>query len=158
MCDIDISNGSRYDSGHRVYTVVYNPHARNPTYQQVIDFLKNDKTDLMLYVPGNFMCADFAFRVQANASKVGIRCGIAAICFKSDDGHACNVWHTTDRGLIFTESMGPEDLDNDPNIDSYDVITNIVQGKPIVSNAIFNDMKYTIDEPVQDVIIMFDIW
>jgi hypothetical protein len=133
---------------------INNPHARNPTYQQVIDFLKNDKTDLRLYIPGNFMCMDFAFNVQSNALAVNIRCGVIYIDFESGPGHVCNVWHTTDRGLIFTDSQGPKDFDYDPNIDSYDRFVDVARGKPMVQHTIFEELECICDSRnIQQVII-----
>lgn len=46
-----------YETGKHTVTLINNHRARNTTYNNVMKFLERDKTDLMVYVPGNFMCA-----------------------------------------------------------------------------------------------------
>jgi hypothetical protein len=50
-----------------------NPDAVDPTWEQVVAFLKADRTDEMEYVASDFMCGSFAQEVHNNAEKAGIR-------------------------------------------------------------------------------------
>lgn len=85
--------------GHRI-TLINNESARNVTRSDVIEFLKCDKTDENDYIGGVYVCSDYAEDVHNNAETAGIKCGWVSI-----DGidHACNVFYTTDNGLIFVD-------------------------------------------------------
>ena len=84
-----------------------NPDAANPTWQELMTFIKSDPTDSLQYVEGTFMCGAFAEKVHNNAEKAGIRSAIAAIHF-ADSGlpHAIDVFKTTDFGLVFVDCTG----------------------------------------------------
>ena len=73
---IPISNAS----GAGVALVNYK-NATDPTYDQLMDFLKADETITNKYVYPNFTCADFARTLHDNAEASGIRCGFVAIEF-----------------------------------------------------------------------------
>ncbi len=84
-----------------------NPAAADPTWAQVVAFLKADKTDEMEYVAGDFMCGSFAQDVHNNAEKAGIRAAFVGVDLAGEQiGHAVNAFNTTDRGLVFTDSTG----------------------------------------------------
>lgn len=86
-----------------------NSSAHNPTYQELLTFLKNDNTVKSKYVSPNFTCADFAQEMQNHAESQGIRCGFAGISFlDSKYGHAMDVFDTTDRGLVFVDTTSGE--------------------------------------------------
>jgi hypothetical protein len=87
--------------------LVNNPNSTDPTYQEMITFLKSDKTDEIEYDPDNFMCGDFAQTVHNKAEAAGIRAAWVSIDFTGFTvGHACNAFNTTDRGLIFVDCTG----------------------------------------------------
>lgn len=89
--------------GH-IIELLSNSSAVNPTYDQVISFLKSDTTDQTPYDLDKFACADYAEQVQHNAENAGYKCGWVAIEFENKDkGHACNVFNTTDRGRVFVD-------------------------------------------------------
>jgi hypothetical protein len=84
-----------------------NPQAVDPTWDQVVAFLKSDRTDEMEYVEGDFMCGAFAQDVHNNAEKAGIRAAWVGIDLAGQPvGHAVNAFNTTDRGLVYTDSTG----------------------------------------------------
>lgn len=89
--------------GHHI-NLTENSSTTDVTYDQLIKFLDEDKTDQMQY-NGTFQCADFAEMLHNNAEAAGINCGFTAISFKHGIGHACNVFDTTDRGLIFIDDI-----------------------------------------------------
>jgi len=89
-----------------------NPNAKDPTWDQVISFLKTDNTDEMEYVASDFMCGSFAQEVHNNAEKAGIRAAFVGIDLAEERiGHAVNGFNTTDRGLIFTDTTGQTALE-----------------------------------------------
>jgi hypothetical protein len=92
-----------------------NPPATDPTFAQLESFLLSDKTDQNTYVPGAYVCADFARDVYNNAEKAGIRAAFVGIKFAGDsEGHALNAFMTTDKGLVFIDCTGLEALQAGP--------------------------------------------
>jgi len=95
--------------GHTI-KLVHNNNARDPTYSEMCKFLWDDHTDSIAYDSNSFVCADFAEQIQNNAENNGYKCGYVSIDFSDvSGGHACNVFNTTDKGLIFvdcTNSVG----------------------------------------------------
>lgn len=74
----------------------------NPTYKELTEFLTSDGTDSCSFVTGEFVCYDFAARLNNNAEANGIRA--AYVHIRSERwGHAIVVFETVDRGFIFIE-------------------------------------------------------
>jgi len=84
--------------------MMYNfDNTTNPTYNELINFLKNDYTDTIPYSE-DYVCVDYAVRIHNNAERLGIRTAVVILDFYEDnDGHALNAFLTTDRGLIFID-------------------------------------------------------
>jgi hypothetical protein len=79
---------------------------RNPTYKELLDFLRHDKTDLKPYIKDEFICSDFAAVVNINAELEGIRAAWVVVFFPPGElyhGHAIVAFETTDKGLVFVE-------------------------------------------------------
>jgi len=106
--------GSVVQSGRQpYYQNIYlrnNRAATDPTFDEMENFLLDDKTDRNDYITDVYMCGDFANDVHNNAEQAGIRTGWVAIRLEAEDGsisyHACNVFKTTDIGLIFIDCTG----------------------------------------------------
>jgi hypothetical protein len=118
-----------YERENRQFCIIDNPIAEDPTYQEVIDFLDADKTDLMTWVKDNWMCLDFNLVVHNKAEALGLKCGYT-LCFGLDaGGHCLLAWNTTDEGMIYTDSTG------DPNpkmhYDSYDAVMFPMSGEQL---------------------------
>lgn len=87
-----------------VVTLTNNPAAKNPTWAELIDFVRADNTDRNAYLPDNYMCGGFAQDLHNNAEAAGIRAAWVAIDFVSDSiGHAATAFQTTDRGLVIID-------------------------------------------------------
>lgn len=93
-------------------SLIDNPRAKDPTYTQLINFLKADQTDKIQYKDresGNnsFLCADFAELLHNNAETAGIRCAWVGIRFKNEEeGHALNLFETKDKGPVYVDCTG----------------------------------------------------
>jgi hypothetical protein len=74
---------------------------RNPTYQEMKDFLRRDTTDRNVYV-GRYDCENFAADVCNNAEAEGIRAATVVLRYENG-GHEIVAFETTDKGLIFIE-------------------------------------------------------
>jgi hypothetical protein len=88
--------------GHKI-TLVHNTNATDSTYAKVVQFTLADSTDNIQYQPNIFTCGDYAERVQNNAENSGIKCGWVTVDFIGGESHACNVFNTTDKGLVFID-------------------------------------------------------
>ena len=102
--------------------LVNNPNATNPTWNQLINFIKQDETDKHPYLFRSFVCADFAEMLHNSAEKAGIRAAFVSLQLGSSPdypmggGHACNAFQTTDRGLVYIDctrylGAGPSNAD-----------------------------------------------
>ncbi|MCD6470422.1 hypothetical protein J7L29_06460 [Candidatus Bathyarchaeota archaeon] len=83
------------DGAGRGYTI------RDPTFQEVLNFIRIDKTDRNKYSE-NYTCINFAADVKNNAFKAGYRCGLVYIRFP-ETAHTIVAFNTTDKGIIFIE-------------------------------------------------------
>lgn len=102
-------------------------NATDPTYDQLMQFLREDNTDSFYYADPDFTCADFARQVHDSAEAKGIRCAIVAIDFEdrmpdyniyndgtstpkpadtTSAGHGLNMFNTTDRGPVYIDCTG----------------------------------------------------
>lgn len=117
--EVDINATSHYigdyKDGYRTYAVggdgnrIYlqnNPNATDPTFLELVSFIKRDKTDTIRY-SDNYVCADFAETLHNNAEANGLKAGYVCIDFFGDpNGHAMNAFNTTDKGLIYIDCTG----------------------------------------------------
>ena len=109
----DLGEFSHYvgADGHKI-TLINNESAVNPTYNQLMELIKGDRTNEIPYNNTSFVCSDAAERVHNNAETAGFKCAWVSIDFMNQCatinpvtkaivvGHACNLFNTTDKGLI----------------------------------------------------------
>jgi hypothetical protein len=82
---------------------------RDPTWQELVEFLKEDETDTYIYRAGEFDCSGFAITLRDHAIARGFRCAYVEIEFiNSSVGHALNAFRTSDKGLVFVDDTGSE--------------------------------------------------
>lgn len=121
--------------GHTI-KLMQNSTAKDPTFQEMLNFLRADQTDKNDYLLDKFVCADFAEQVQNNAEMAGYNCAYVTVMFTDGVGHACNAFNTTDRGLVFIdctnslEGRGPY---------NSDCIVNITEGSVYKPRYLFNN-------------------
>ncbi len=86
-----------------------NPDAGDPTWEELVEFLSKDSTDLIIYDADSFVCADFAEMLHNSAEEAGIRAAYVHLEFTDQDiGHALNAFNTSDRGLVYIDDTGTE--------------------------------------------------
>lgn len=98
--DSGYSQGLDDGAGHG-YTI------RDPTYQEALQFINDDRTDANQYDDETYTCANFAADFKNNAFKEGFQSGYVIIEFPVW-GHAIVCFNTIDRGLIFIEPQADE--------------------------------------------------
>lgn len=79
---------------------------RDPTYQELMDFLAKDETDKRPYQKRWYVCLQFATELNNNAEKAGFRAAFVFISYSDDHSiinHAIVAFNTTDQGLIYVE-------------------------------------------------------
>jgi hypothetical protein len=80
--------------------------SQNVTYKALKQFLCSpacEKIWQKIPVDGKYVCVDYATELHNLSEKSGIRCGVVDVLYKHGDGHALNVFQTTDKGLIFVD-------------------------------------------------------
>ena len=82
-------------------------HLHNPTFEEVISFLTEDKTDSNEYVEDMYVCSHFARDVNNNADSQGIRCAYVDVRYPKT-AHAIIAFNTTDEGLVYFDPVSDE--------------------------------------------------
>jgi hypothetical protein len=122
--------------GHKIY-LDNNPDAQNPTYDQLISFIKEDDTNHIKYDYNKFVCADFAERLHNNAEQNGIRTAYVDIEFEDrDDGHTLNGFQTTDNGFVYIDCTGGSENVDEYEVEKYDKISYLEIGEMETSESI----------------------
>ena len=104
-----------YDEGYEVGVEAGSGHGytlRDPTYNEVLTFLREDKTDRNEYIEdtyGVYVCSHFARDVGNNAEEAGLRCAFVELRYL-DGGHSIIAFNTIDEGLIYFEPMSDESV------------------------------------------------
>lgn len=88
--------------------LINNPNATNPTYAELLAFIKEDRTDEYSYIVGPpkiaYVSSDFAETVHNNAEAAGIRAAWVGIEIEGEtEGQALNAFETTDIGLVYID-------------------------------------------------------
>lgn len=114
--------------------LINNPNAVNPSFDELVAFISIDTTDTRPYIrsgPNAYVCSDFAEEVHNNAEAVGIRAGWVGIRFSgTEEGHAINVFETTDKGLIYIDcTNGWGSAENDDETRVWDTVAYIEIGR-----------------------------
>lgn len=76
---------------------------KDPTYEEMNDFLSQDQTEQRKHSRPHYVCIHFARDLDLHAAKEGIRCAVVVVNFTRETGHVLNAFQTVDRGLIFIE-------------------------------------------------------
>jgi hypothetical protein len=75
---------------------------RNPTFQELKDFILRDPTNRNKCILNQYECRHFATEVNNNAEAEGLRCAFVLLCFDRGQ-HAVVAFETTDKGLVYIE-------------------------------------------------------
>ena len=75
---------------------------KNPTFQELKDFILRDPTSRNEFVLNQYECRHFATEVNNNAEAEGLRCAFVLLCFERGQ-HGVVAFDTTDRGLVYIE-------------------------------------------------------
>lgn len=82
---------------------------RDPTYDEVLLFLAEDKTDEHGYSEPSYVCSHFSRDVCNNAEVAGLRSAFVEIRYP-DMGHSIVAFNTVDKGMIFFEPQHDDEV------------------------------------------------
>ena len=83
---------------------------RDPTYEELVTFLRQDKTDTNEFVEdtyGIYVCSHFARDVCNNAEEDGLRGAFVELRYP-EEGHAIVAFNTIDEGLVYFDPQTDE--------------------------------------------------
>ncbi|WP_174591062.1 AN1-type zinc finger domain-containing protein [Methanocella conradii] len=111
-----------YPNGSRCH-ITEHRDAKDPTYAQLISFLLNDHTELDTYIPGSYVCENFAIRLHDNAESNLIRAHLVNVEFYGQSsGHMIVAFNTVDRGTVYIDDTGntiEQKMRGCPSLDAY---------------------------------------
>jgi hypothetical protein len=119
-----------YESGTRESSGGYD--LRNPTYEEMKEFLARDTTDSNNFMEDEYVCTDYSAEVKNNALAQGISCAFVYISYPKA-AHSIVAFETQDRGLKFIEPQSDEEVSLIVN-KSYSQINNFT--RPEVDDTI----------------------
>lgn len=101
-------------SGHSAIIGLNYYSLRDPTYNEMLSFIRSDRTNEHIYSFPDYVCADFSRDTQYNAIRAGYRCGKVNLRFEGgqsvmigntiyENGHTVICFETSDKGLVFIE-------------------------------------------------------
>ena len=95
-----------YDEGVKA-SLEYGYTIKDPTYEQAIEFLEEDKTEENEFVEDTYICSHFARDVCNNAESEGLRCAYVGLIYP-EGGHAIIAFNTIDEGLVYFDPQSDE--------------------------------------------------
>jgi hypothetical protein len=114
----------------KVIVLTNHNDAVNPSYAQLLTFLRADRTDEIPY-RSSFVCSDFARRLHDNAEAAGIKAGWVG----SDScNHAFNIFRTRDKGIVYIDCTGVPG-----GRTLQDKILTVRQGQPLIAKYLFRN-------------------
>lgn len=117
-----------YKASGEPVKLIDNESSHDPTWNELMLFLKEDDTDRILYQKDIFDCVDFAERLHNNAEKAGIRAAYVSVVYHDlPKGHAINAFQTSDKGLTFIDCTGAQYPLGE--LDSFDKVAYIEENK-----------------------------
>jgi hypothetical protein len=82
---------------------------KNPTYQEMKEFLARDTTDSLEFIDDEFTCTDFAAVINNNAETIGFRCAVVYINYP-ESGHTIVAFETADKGIKYIEPQYDDEV------------------------------------------------
>ena len=113
--------------------------ASNPKWAELLDFLREDKTDENTYVPDVYVCRHFARDLHNNAELAGIRAAYVAVNLPGA-AHALNAFKTTDRGLVFIDCNGLPASQSGPS--NCDKTVDVRLGEHYIPESLFPESSW----------------
>ena len=115
-------------------TLVNNIYAKNPTRDELFEFLRKDQTDSNDYSYDSYVCADFAVDLHNAAERNGIACVIVMIDFKDEpEGHMLDGFIVDGQWVFIDDTTHPGNHQKNMDHRTYPEI-----GKPYTGEYLFH--------------------
>jgi uncharacterized phage infection (PIP) family protein YhgE len=98
-----------------------NPEAKNTTYEKLLNFLEEDKTDKNRYASNYYEGGNFAETIHNNAEAAGIRAAFVVVDFDNGRSHALNAFitvSTSETKFIYIDCTGHFKKAQPPSLDT----------------------------------------
>jgi hypothetical protein len=113
--------------------------AKDPTFDQLLTFLKDDDTDTRFAGDPDFGYGRALVQLHDNAERQGIRCGIVVVKFAAHPGelYGMEVFNTVDYGQVLVDCTGGPDGSGGECIvhrdkgDLFDLVFSPIEGTPV---------------------------
>lgn len=128
---------SSYVNGSQCYVTEYR-NATDPSYNELVNFLKIDNTEQGLYVPGQHVCINFAMELHDNAERNHIKAHIYSIVFTDGERHTYDGFNTTDRGWVYIDDTGYTAEQKSTGAPSVDHIVTPHEGTSYIPQPLFH--------------------
>ncbi|AQU03302.1 hypothetical protein B1774_04125 [Dehalococcoides mccartyi] len=105
-------------------TLINKLNAHNPSWDELMNFLKSNHVEDIPYELDKWICADYAETIHNQAEYAGIKAGVVVTGI-SLFTHAFNVFETTDKGFVYIDCTPGEDceaLDFDDIAHTYKLV------------------------------------
>lgn len=135
--------------------LVNNPAAKDPSWEELRQFLMQDATDQLAYNDSTFVCADFAEMLHNNAETAGIRTAYVTLDFAGQEiGHALNAFNTTNRGTVYIDDTGDEGGSGCP----LDRTVNLQLDQEYLGESVFECEGYWLSWPSMGTVSAFQVF
>jgi hypothetical protein len=138
----DLGKADGYDEGYDQGMEAGLGHGytlRDPTYKQVVAFLRRDKTNENKYDEDSYVCSHFARDVDNNAEAEGLRCAFVELRYR-EGGHSIIAFDTIDKGLVYFEPQFDDEVE---------VIMNRSYSR------LNNYLEPTVDDTIRDILVIW---
>ncbi len=129
--------------------------ASNPKWAELLEFLREDKTDENTYVPDVYVCRHFARDLHNNAELAGIRAAYVAVNLPGA-AHALNAFKTTDRGLVFIDCNGLPASQSGPS--NCDKTVDVRLGEHYIPESLFPESNWGVIWENMGTVLDMRIW
>ncbi len=86
-----------------------NPNAVDPTYEELITFLKNNQPNQNGYDLHPFLRAQ---KLHDKAEEVGYMCAWVSVSLEEGEEQVCNAFKTADRGIVFVDNSNGNSVES----------------------------------------------
>ncbi len=119
-----------------------NPNAVDPTYEELITFLKNNQADQTEYNLHPFLRAQ---KLHDKAEETGYKCSWVLVNLEGGEKQVCNAFNTIDHGTVFVDHTTWN------NVEGFSSLVSInVGGQYIPRNMLHGSVRYNPLGTVED--------
>jgi hypothetical protein len=140
-----------YANGSPCYATIYR-NATDPSYGQLMAFLEHDNTEDAEYIPGQYVCTNFAIHLADDAEQNGMKAHVVVVTLSGnpdgENSHMCDAFNTTDAGWIYIDDTGRTAQEMAEGASEEPCMVNMVVGAQYIRTPIPPLSGYSADLPM----------